>query len=288
MFQLTFKLENAEGYEFMDYNLPYPNRIFHTNDNSVYWTWLIDGYFHTKTNKEYLQDIVARFLITFKEYNPRRITFEQKKLQNKVVHKLAEFSGLESIRTKRYIPRRAEMFDDFTFWAIKLYVEDYIREFGSITQDYVVDWALENFPDKEPATIRSKARNVFRWYEERDFKLGKQNKYSKEEYRDIRISSMKEYARKRAEDKIKEIKRKVKKYKKILISYINNISKLSKILGVSRNTVYKYINDIRFLLTQVITGNISSFVLYSNDQRAVLTRELINIIDINQRIRLRE
>jgi len=254
--QLTFKLEKAKGYEFMDFNLPYPNRIFHSKEGFVYWTWLIEGFFGTKHNKKYLNDIIARFLITFSEYSPKRINYEQKILQNNTTHKLIEFSGLESVSVKRYIPNRADSFSDHVFWSIKLYAEDYIRKFGYIDMNYLIDWAKEQFQDKEQSTIKAKARNIYFWYEERDFKLKSNKIYSYSEYKDIRISKLKNYARSKSKSTLLKIRKLVKKYKYIVNDIKDNILKLSKLLNVSRNTVYKYILEIKSLLVKI--GNLKT------------------------------
>lgn len=248
MTQITISLSGAKGYEFMDFGLPYPNRIFHANRDTVYITWLIEGYFHTKTNREYLNDIISRLLISFREYNPSRIVFKQRNLQNNIEHSLKEFAGLDSIRKIKFIPQRASSFEDHTFWAIKLYAEDCIRRNGFLIKEDLTDWAIEQFEEKELSTIRAKARSIYDWYEERNFQLSKNTKYTKEEYREIRRDRFYNIAKSRALNTKRKIEAQVKRYFKMILLNIQNISKLSKILKVSRNTVYKYLYIIKHII----------------------------------------
>lgn len=251
-FELSFKLNNAEGGEFLDYDLPYPNAVIHQNRNTVYLTWLIEGYFYTKTNQAYLNDIIARFLISFAEYKPERIAYKQKLLQNEQIHKLNAFKSLESIKTHKKIPTRADMFEDHTFWAIKLFAEDEIRQTGFIVYETLENFAMTNFLEhKEQSTIRAKCRSIWNWYNERDFELperqvkkyeNNQKKY--EGTKMTRQENMKKIAEKKVDTNralvinatsglMKDI------YKKKSGKW--NIAKLSKDLNLARNTIYKYL-----------------------------------------------
>jgi len=273
----------------MDFNLPYPNRIFHsTNNKDVYWTWILEGYFHTKNNRQYLNDIIARFLITFKEYNPRRINYNQLNIQNYTEHKLAEFSGLDSISIQRFIPSRAESFADYVFWSIKLYAEDYIRKFGSIELEYLTEWAEEQFQDKEMSTIKAKAKNIYFWYEERDFKIKAKSKYSYLEYKEKRISRFKEYSKNKTKQTLAAINKVVRKYKYLIYKYKNNISKLAALFNLSRNTIYKYLKDIKYLLAKVLhKSNINIITLFEDINTKIKNiKDIVNLV--NYRVCLKE
>lgn len=178
-FQLGFNLYNgADGSEFLEYKLPYPAIIQHCS-GFVRVVWLINGYAGTNKAKEFLNDIIARFLITFAEYKPQRINYKIK-VQHNTTAELKEFSKrLESIKAKRYVPARADSFDDHTFWAIKLYAEDTIRDNGFIVYDSLESWALNQFIDKERSTIKAKCRSIWHWYEERNFQLPQKHKEQK-------------------------------------------------------------------------------------------------------------
>jgi hypothetical protein len=155
----------GNGTEWIDYKLPTPT--IHKHINKGYFIgWAIDGFFSTKKGQEFLNDIIARFLISFKEQDIERLPYKptKKDLDSDTariyakVYKLKEFSKqLDSLPTKKYVPIRADMFDDFTFWAIKLYAEDMIRATGFIVYSQLEDWAMSQFLGrKERSTIRAK------------------------------------------------------------------------------------------------------------------------------------
>jgi hypothetical protein len=97
-------------------------------------------------------------------------------------YKLSQFQNLQSIPTQKYAPRRADNFEDYTFWAIKMYVEDAIRRQGEglpIVYDNLEQWAMRNFlHKKERSTIRAKCRSVWFWYLNRGWTLPETTKRS--------------------------------------------------------------------------------------------------------------
>jgi len=205
----------ADGTAWIEHGLPQPTLIKHINNGS-YIGYAVDGFFGTNNGIDFLNDIIARFLITFKDENIRRLAFKPSKqdLDSKTAHifakvyKLKEFSKrLDSLPVKKkYAPRRSDSFEDFTFWAIKLYAEDMIRTYGQISYGIFESWALSQFEDKERSTIRAKCRNIYQWYESRDWELPspKENKYSNlrewyEESRMTRAENMKRVSREKAE-----------------------------------------------------------------------------------------
>ena len=212
-FWLYFHLNDSTAW--IEHDLPTPTLIKHIN-RGAFVGWAIDGYFGTNNSKDFLNDIIARILITFKDENIRRLSFKpsKKDLDEKTAHifakvyKLKEFSKrLNSLPIKKkYSPSRADAFEDFTFWAIKLYAEDQIRAYGQISYGIFESWALSQFEDKERSTIRAKCRNIYAWYESRDWELPspKENKYQTirdwyEESRMTRAENMKRVSREKAE-----------------------------------------------------------------------------------------
>ena len=253
-FWLHFYL-NGQGGEFLDYNLPIPTYLEHYNKGYAV-AWLIDGYFGTKKGETFLNDVIARFLLSFADLNPKRLPYKPEyEKDNKTAHilnkaySLKSFSTrLKSLPTKRKkIPIRADMFEDLIFWAIKLMAEDLIREYGTIPYYLLEDFALDQFlHKKDRSSIRCKTRNVFNWYEKRDFELPKpkEPKQTKGEYKMTRIENMKKVNQERAEEKKRKIlnatsgmfaedlKKKNGKW---------NIAKIAKELNLSVNTVKKYL-----------------------------------------------
>ena len=205
----------ADGTAWIEHGLPQPTLIKHINNGS-YIGYAIDGYFGTNKGIEFLNDIIARFLISFKDENIRRLSFKpsKKDLDEKTAHifakvyKLKEFSKrLDSLPIKKkYAPARADMFEDFVFWAIKLYAEDQIRQYGQISYGIFESWALAQFEHKERSTIRAKCRNIYAWYESRDWELPKpkEKKYknNQEKFRGTKMTrqeNMKRVSREKAE-----------------------------------------------------------------------------------------
>jgi len=206
---------NGVGDEWIEYDLPIPTYHKHIN-RGYYIGWAIDGYIGTNNGKDFLNDIIARFLISFKEQDIKRLAFKPRKedLNSDTariyakVYRLREFSKkLKSLPVKKqYAPNRADMFEDFTFWAIKLYAEDMIRNYGQISYGIFEDWALTQFEEKERSTIRAKCRSIYQWYESNGWKLPspKENKYQTirewyEESRMTRAENMKRVSREKAE-----------------------------------------------------------------------------------------
>lgn len=187
-FWIYFHLSDATAW--IKEDIPQPTLIKHIN-NGAYIGYAVDGYFGTKKSVEFLNDIIARFLITFKDENIRRLPFKPSKndLDEKTAHifakvyKLKEFSKrLNSLPIKKkYNPQRSDQFEDFTFWAIKLYAEDMIRNYGQISYGIFESWALTQFEEKDRSTIRAKCRNIYNWYEARNWDISTK---SRKKYKD--------------------------------------------------------------------------------------------------------
>lgn len=250
---MAFSLYGANGSEFLDYDLPFPNTVQHY-ENLVKIMWLINGYTGTKKSRDYLNDIIARFLISFAEYKPQRIPYKLKELQNDTQHELKEFQSLESIKTRAINVSRSENMahaQDQVFYAIKFYAEHLIMDFGFCQYSRLEDFALTNFLDrKDKSTLKAKCRSIYYWYEERDFKLTNyQKKYTTEEEKEQLKMTRKEHINKVNAEQSAKTQRLIKnaitglmsaEYKKKDGSW--NISKLAEELKLSRPTIMKYLN----------------------------------------------
>lgn len=252
-FELAFFLKNCAGVEWIDKGLPVPSYLYHTQQGHIIVMWLISGYFSTKKNTEFLNDIIARFLITFAEEKAERTKLFNKSEHAHIFNKtygLKEFSKkLKSLKTKQYIPKRAESFEDFTFWAIKLFCEDMIEKNGIATYEQLENFAFSNFEHKEKSTLRAKCRSVWNWYADKDFQLNKkQRKTLKEHLEDTemtRTQHILKINKRRAENSKAKIEGLINglfsnDYKKKSGSW--HISKIAKDLNLNRDTVSKYLN----------------------------------------------
>jgi len=258
-FWLYFHIKNSDGTEWIEYGLPIPTILTHINQG-VFIGWAINGFFGTPKNQEFLNDIIARFLITFKEQQIQRLPFKPK-LNNQNAHineniySLKDFSTkLKSIKKKKYIPKRADNYPDYTFWAIKLYAEDMIRETGFIVYDSLENWALKQFVHKERSTIRAKCRSVWNWYYNRDFELThsqtKKYKNNKEKYEGTKMTRV-EHMKRVSKEKKEKNRRKV--INLITGLYANDYKKkngkwhyikIAEATGLSRYTVSTILKEI--------------------------------------------
>lgn len=187
--------------------IPYPHHHYLKNNKLVY-CWLIVGFFSTQKNISFLNDIIARFKITF--INSKYLK-HSKDFQSTITPiELKQFQGLKSkakaIVKEKY--QRADTRDDYVFWCIKLYCEDLIRQDGMIIYSTLEDWAFDSFVDctKDNSTLRAKCRSTYNWYFDRNWEIGriKKNK-TKEQIMASRIEHIKAVNEKRktdAKDKI--------------------------------------------------------------------------------------
>jgi len=254
-FWLYFHI-HGNGTEWIDYKLPIPTLLKHTHTGYLVG-WAIDGRFNTKKGQDFINDIIARFLLTFDQivripYKPVDQVFnsDSTHIYTKV-YKLQEFSRqLKSISVKKHIPTRADNFDDYTFWAIKLYAEDMIRKTGYIVYSTLENWALSQFIDKERSTIRAKCRSVWNWYNNRDFVLPKQSR-TRKQYMEETMASRTEHIKKVTAEKAERNRRKIinimtglysSEYKKKSGAW--HFGKIAEATGLSSKTVAKIIKEI--------------------------------------------
>jgi len=187
-FFLQFQL-NGAGVEWLDYNLPYPHYLLH-KDYSYIIAWAINGYFGTAASKEFLLDVVARFLLLFPgavrlpfepSSNDNAHLFERKPYELKEIAKhlpslpwkhedtkLASFvdAGIRKFNeNKKEIERMVT--EDALFEATRWHL--YKRAYAegtteNITEDYVrILLETENqllIHQKSPSDIRSKAKRM--------------------------------------------------------------------------------------------------------------------------------
>jgi hypothetical protein len=204
------------------------------------WGWLLDGYFHTRKGREYLNDVIARFLISFRDLKIQRL--EHKPPKDIIIlaraYKLKELSkNLDSMPSMNKA-QRADIHHDNAFWAIKLYAEDEIKATGFIVYERLEHFALRNFEHKELSTIRAKCRSVWNYYNDRNFKINLYEKKPKEEVLATRIEHQKYLTKLKIEETTA----------KILSSITYLKAKQSKITakaicehsGLSKNTLTKY------------------------------------------------
>jgi len=252
---LYFFLWDALGVEFMDYKLPPPNYLLHAQ-RGVFIGWLIKGYPGTAKSREYFNDIIARFIIAFKEHKPERLPYkpnlEREALKDlKNSYELSQFQNLPSLywaNKKKIWSADSVGTIDQIFWAIKLYTEELIKEFGEgtpIPYELLQDFTFRNFFDrKDKSTLRAKCKNIWNWYNERGWTIPKR----------------KEWKMTRSERAKKNAELKKQRARATLLGFIQNnllaneykkpdgtwnIKELSKATGLHRNTISKHLKELK-------------------------------------------
>lgn len=179
----------------MDEGLPTPNYLYHAN-HGYFIGWQVQGFFATKKGIEYLNDIIGRVTITLKDLKPNRLPYKPDTKEELAhyypkIYKLLAFKDSKSLSKKTHAPVRADSLGgkDYCFWAIKLYTEDLIRQFGEgtpVPYHLMEDWACNAFVEhkKGLSTVRAKCRRVWNWNDQRGWTLPKHyiKKYTQEEY----------------------------------------------------------------------------------------------------------
>jgi len=252
---LYFFLYGAKGDEFLEYNLSPPNYLLHAQ-RGVFIGWLINGYPGTAKAREYFNDIIARFIIAYKEHKPERLPYRPELARDAIkdlntIHELKEFQNLPSLywaNKKKIKSHESVGTIDQVFWAIKLYTEELIKEFGEgipVPYEIIQDYAFRNFFDrKDKSTLRGKCRNIWHWYDNRGWTIPKR----------------KEWKMTRSERAKENAKLKKQRARAILLGFIQNnlladeykkadgtwnVTKLSKATKLSRPTIINHLKELK-------------------------------------------
>ena len=253
----------GNGTEWQDAGLPTPNYFYRfENADGILGDryaigYIFDGIFMSKKASAYLEDILRRFIITLpiKE----RLMYRPDGFQHGIIYKLKQFQNLESIAGGGHIvpkfPNLSARHNSGRFWETKLWIEYEIKRNGGegspVSFDTMFDIIYEAWKWKDLSTCRGFARNIWRWYESRDWQYHilnyrKSNKSEEEIY-----MTRKERAISNSKKRAEEAKRKIINATTGLFSHEYktgtgkwNISKIAKELSMSRDTVRKYIKEI--------------------------------------------
>lgn len=232
--------------------LPYPSKHYIAAGLWSY-TWILDGFFGTNKALEFLNDIKARFLITY-PHEIDEIRHFNTKEESRV--RLKHFQGLASkARAIIKTTARYDGKDDFIFWCLKLEAENLIEQTGQVRYDWLLDFALLNFGEtstkkcKDSSTLKSKCRSITNYYIERNFELDKYQRKTKtdKEWILTRTENMKRIKTEEAEKNRKALQNFLSgmfanDYKKKNGKW--NVAKISKALNMSRPTVAKHLKAL--------------------------------------------
>jgi AraC-like DNA-binding protein len=249
-FWLHFFLRDVTAW--IDANLPTPHYLQHAGQSGAFVAWLIDGFPATKRGQAFLNDVIARFVLTLAAERLAYRPYIEERRESAHIHdgrpvKLKELArGLKSLPSRVNAPIRADNFADHTFWAIKLHVEDLIRANGEgvmIPYQALEAWAMTQFVGhKERSTIRAKCRSVWNWYDSKGWTIPKRRRFEMSRTEAAtRASAIKaERARKAVESAVTGLM--AETYKKKNGKW--NIAKIADDLKMSRDTVRKYLKEL--------------------------------------------
>lgn len=243
--------------------LPYPHKHFVNYQTSFKnptikvftYCWLIDGTFNTSNNYQFLNDIIARMMISFpnskvekvKEYI---IDEEKTKKQNSI--SLKYFQNLKSIQAKIYNYEKINKVqcEDQVFWALKLYFELMLKT-NNISYEHFYDFAHSNFIDraKDRSTLKAKCKSIYNYYLDRDFKIfcEYERKLNDKEYLMTRQQNIKKINNNKKANTDRLISNCIngmfsQEYKKPNGKW--NIAKISKDTNLHRNTISTYLKSL--------------------------------------------
>jgi len=147
---------------------------------------------------------------------------------------------------------------DYCFWAIKLYTEDLIRQFGEgtpVPSHMVEDWAYTQFDDhkKGLSTVRAKCRSIWLWYDKQSWELPKYTRKRKFNT----LTEVKELRMTRQERALSNSKARADKARKAVINTITgmfsdeykkksgawHIGKIAEATKLNRKVVSKYLKQ---------------------------------------------
>jgi hypothetical protein len=255
---LYFYLQNnAKGDMFLEYNLPAPNYVLNSNRNGVFIGWQINGYLGTKESQNYFNDIIARFIIAYKAYKPQRLPYKPHLDKDnkyalkdtKHAYELKQFQNLPSLFNQQKKIWTAESVGtiDQVFWAIKIYTEELIKEFGEgtgVPYSTIENFAFTNFfGRKDNSTLKAKCRNIWNWYNNRDWTIPQKRNFEMTRSERARTNAKLKKDRARA-TLLGFIKGNLleNEYKKADGSW--NIKELTKATGLHRHTISKHLKEL--------------------------------------------
>ena len=246
---IFFYLAGGKGDEWIELYLPVPNVIIYPNSkNGVFIGYFIEGFFRTKNNRKFLQDIIKRFEKTFLKL-PHIGYIEKIKhppiidnkttgyLQLDVIYSLKDFSKIlesldyevskkeEQIKNLKIskVLGEKKITDDALFDYMRFIAYDFVKANGkdALTREY-----LEQIGEignevlgktKEPSTIRAKAKSIYNWIME-----NYQIKEIKKDYQDY-----------------KQIKKITKGYKRKLTDEEYEMTRKENILQINQKRAEK-------------------------------------------------
>ena len=239
----------GDGSELFEYALPFPNSYHRQNRNTYTISYIIKGNFTTKAGYEYVNDIMARFALSVPMTN---MWLDYVNTPLTEAYDLKQFQGLKSIqKIKDYT--KVTSGKDNTFWAIKLYTEELIKEGGEgnlVAHSLISSYAHRLFTNVEKSTLRAKVRSIWEWYDARGWTIPQRYERDRKTYYEDTKMTRTENMKKINADKAEKNYRAVANLLSGLFStdYQKkngkwHIGKIAVAVSMTEKTVSKYIKE---------------------------------------------
>lgn len=263
--------------EWLNCGLPAPSLLIPLK-HSYYIGYKIEGYFSTQKNRKFLQDIIARFVITLAHEGAQKVEYLHYKpyLDNKdIIHYNEDYIYnlrddiapclLSLQETKKRDKERDNLLatigqytnsEDELFDAIRFTIYDFVKMNGkdALTYDYVETIAQVKYEiigsKKGWSTAKAKAKAIYKWVKE-NYRVGtgksKKARRTQKEYLEETMATRKEHITKINKERAVKKKNKVKEAIKILEEKGERISvrNIAKVAEISTKTAQKYLKELR-------------------------------------------
>ncbi|WP_456488102.1 DNA-binding protein [Caminibacter pacificus] len=282
--QLLSAIKNKQGFliafrvwgnpaEIFDSFLPLPN-VIKTFENNYLVAWLIEGYFLTKNNRKFLDDVIAKLIDTILKQGALRVEWIgwinfAKLNNNDILHlnaynlrediapytesfksKRKEYKALELLASHTQYKESDESDDAFFDW-LRFKVYDFVNENGknALTLDYVKELAIIGYEimghKKGLSTPLAKAKAIYNWVMENYQNRWNYKRVSKtdEEWEELRMENLlkyKEEQKKKNKELVKKIAFQLKEE-----GQKPTIMKIKERVKLSKNTIAKYLKELK-------------------------------------------
>ena len=262
----------GNGTEFLDTFLPLPNLHKRLDNKSYLIAWILEGYFLTKKNQKFLDDVIKKVAETFEKVGVLRIEWVgwiniAKLNDNDIIHLNAynlrdDIAPYLEYKQNKTDYRALELLasateykesDDAFFDWLRFKVYDFVKENGknALTLDYCRELAIIGYEimghKKGISTPLAKAKSIYNWvmknYNPKGNNWNYVRKLSDEEYemqkKEIALKNSQMRAQKTKEKVYKAIQELKEKGEKATVRKIKELAK------VSMNSATKYLKQAK-------------------------------------------
>jgi len=268
----------GNGTETFDTFLPLQNIHKWIDDKNYLVSWLYEGYFLTKQNQKFLEDVIKKKILTFEKAGALRVEWIgwiniARLDDNDIIHLNAynlrdDIAPYLEYRKNKTDYRALELLasateykesDDAFFDWLRFKVYDFVKENGknALTLDYCRELAIIGYEimghKKGISTPLAKAKAIYEWVIE-NYQVRKEfgnvsnwnyvrKTKNNEEWKELKMKALlkyKEQQKKKTKEKIKKVALDLKNK-----NIKPTILKIKDLTNLSKNTVAKYLKELR-------------------------------------------